>query len=188
MQAFYTSIPLVAIAEIGDKTQLLSLMLAARYRVIWPIIGGILIATLINHGLSAWAGEAFSHILNGEFLSLVTSCLFLVLGVWILIPDKIGDAPHYLDRYGPFLATLIAFFLAEIGDKTQMATIALAAQYQSILWVMLGTTLGMLVANIPVIFLGEKLLRRIPFSYVRTAASSAFLACAALGFLRYFEF
>jgi putative Ca2+/H+ antiporter (TMEM165/GDT1 family) len=156
MDAFITSTSLVALGEVGDKTQLLAFALACRYRVHWPILAGILIATLVNHGLSAWLGVFLAQTVPDNWLTLVLGVSFIALGLWMLIPDAdedLDDAP----RWGPFMASLVLFFLAEIGDKTQVATVALAARFdQAFVAVVAGTTLGMLIANAPVIWLGNR--------------------------------
>lgn len=175
MESLFTSTLTVALAEIGDKTQLLSLLLATRFSNKWAIIAGIIVATVINHGLSAWLGQQSIQWLHDEWVQWILSGSFIAIGLWILIPDKLDDEPNLMAKFGPFLATCILFFLAEIGDKTQVATIVLGAQYQSLLWVTLGTTLGMLLANIPVIMFGEKLMQRLPLNTTRMVAAGLFI-------------
>lgn len=178
MEALLHSTLVVTIAEIGDKTQLLSLFLAARFRQRHSIIFGILIATLVNHGLSAWLGAWLVDIIPQRVGQWLIGGGFILVALWVLIPDKEEDAPSKLDKYGAFAATLVLFFLAEIGDKTQLATVILAAQYQSILWVTLGTTIGMLAANLPVIYAGGWLMKRISFTYARWTACAVFTLMA----------
>jgi putative Ca2+/H+ antiporter (TMEM165/GDT1 family) len=178
MQAFLVSTGLVAIAEIGDKTMLLAILLAARWRKPWPIIAGILVATLLNHGLASAVGVLAGEYLDGPWMRWVLGLAFLGFAGWALIPDKLedDDAPNQISGGSVFLATAIAFFLVEMGDKTQIATIALAARFQDIALVAAGTTLGMMIANVPAVFLGEALARRIPLRYVRWAAAALFAA------------
>lgn len=169
----------VALAEIGDKTQLLALLLAARFRKPWPIVAGILVATLLNHALAAWFGTLVAQWLNPDVLRWVVAISFLAVAVWTLKPDKLDDEDGALPARGAFVATTIAFFLAEIGDKTQVATVLLAAKYQPFWEVVAGTTLGMLVANVPVVLLGSRLADRLPLKTARTVAAIVFLALAA---------
>ncbi|MDF2368238.1 TMEM165/GDT1 family protein [Sneathiella sp.] len=176
MEAFFTSVLTVALAEIGDKTQLLSLFLIARFNKPWSIIAGILIATLLNHAASAWAGVWLGQFLESTAGVWVIGGSFIVVGLWLLIPDKEGEPTSRWDTYGAFLVSLILFFLAEIGDKTQIATVLLGANFGSLVLVTLGTTLGMLVANVPVIFFGAALMRHIPLRAARTAAAVVFVA------------
>ncbi|MCW5773134.1 MAG: TMEM165/GDT1 family protein [Rhodospirillaceae bacterium] len=180
MEAFLVSTGVVAIAEIGDKTQLLALVLATRYRRPVPIILGILVATLANHALAAWAGGLAAAWLGPELLRWILGGLFLVMAIWCLIPDKAGDVPKSGAAAGAFVATVIAFFLVEIGDKTQLATVALAARFESILLVTAGTTLGMMIANAPVVLFGDVIARRLPLGAVRVVAALIF---AVLGVL-----
>lgn len=186
MHALFTSVPLVAIAEIGDKTQLLSILLAARYRTFWPIVAGIAIATTLNHGITAWAGYAFAHRFNAGLVEMLACVLFITIGLWALKPDKAEDSPECLNRYGAFTASALAFFIAEIGDKTQLATLTLAAQYQSLLLVTIGTTLGMLIANIPAILAGDRLLARLPMARIRLMAALLFIGFGAAGLVNIF--
>lgn len=186
MSALLHSFLLVAVAEIGDKTQLLSILLAARFRCFWPIIAGILVATLINHGLTAWAGSALGDQLHPHWLQLGVSLFFIGIGLWVLVPD---DAPKEdaLRTFGAFTTSLITFFLAEMGDKTQLATLTLAAEYADTLMVIIGTTLGMLAANIPAIFFGEKLLEKLPLGAIRYTACAMFFAYGSWGLWQYFN-
>ena len=168
----------VALAEIGDKTQLLALLLAARFRRPWPIIAGILVATLLNHALAAWLGALVAHWLTPEALRWIVAGSFLAIALWTLKPDAIDeDAP--LSAHGAFLATTLAFFVAEIGDKTQVATVLLAAKYSPLWEVVAGTTLGMLLANVPVVLLGHRFADRLPLRAARVTAALVFLVLAA---------
>jgi Ca2+/H+ antiporter, TMEM165/GDT1 family len=165
IEAFFISSALVALAEVGDKTQLLSLMLAARYRRPWPIIAGILVATLANHALAAGLGAWVTQWLGPELLRWLLAASFLAMAAWMLVPDKLDEdaAPRRLQHWGVFGLTLAAFFLAEMGDKTQVATVMLAAQHGThaagYAAVVAGTTLGMMAANVPVVLAGERLMR-----------------------------
>ena len=174
MEAFLVSTGIVALAEIGDKTQLLAFMLAARYRKPVPIVLGILAATLVNHGLAGAIGSWLTAQIEPTTLRWVLGLSFLAIAVWVLIPDKLGDSGLGLGRYGVFGATLIAFFLAEMGDKTQIATVALAAQYQQLAAVVTGTTLGMMIANVPAVLLGERIAERMPVRWVHGIAAALF--------------
>lgn len=177
MDSIINSFLLVAFAEIGDKTQLLSFLLASRFKKPWPIIAGIFVATLINHWLAAWLGVVGGQLIPLEWQRWILATIFLGFAAWILIPDK-DDGLKAPSGLGAFLATLVSFFLAEMGDKTQLATIALGAQYQSSLNVTIGTTLGMMAANVPAVFLGEKILKIIPLKVMRIIASLLFVAFA----------
>ena len=178
MEAFFLSTALVAVAEIGDKTQLLALVLAARYRKPVSIILGILIATLANHALAAWAGAAVAGWIGGEAMRWILVAIFLAMAAWCLVPDKADEGPQVAREAGAFLATLVAFFIVEIGDKTQIATVALAARYNSLVLVTAGTTLGMMLANAPVVLFGDAIAKRLPLRIVRLIAAILF---AALG-------
>lgn len=169
----------VALAEIGDKTQLLALLLAARFRKPWPIVGGILVATLLNHALAGWLGTLVAHWLQPDVLRWVVAGSFLAVALWTLKPDKLDDAESGIPAKGAFVATTIAFFIAEIGDKTQVATVLLAAKYSPLWEVVVGTTVGMLLANVPVVLLGSKLADRLPLKAARYTAAVVFLALAA---------
>ena len=179
MSALFASAGIVAIAEIGDKTQLLSLVLAARFRRPLPIIAGILIATLANHALAAWAGEWVATQLGPQLLRWLLGLSFIAIGLWALKPDTIEAGAGERGQLGVFLTALVAFFLAEIGDKTQLATIALAANYNALVAVVIGTTLGMMIANVPVVLAGDRLLRRIPLRTIRWVAAGMFAAIGA---------
>jgi putative Ca2+/H+ antiporter (TMEM165/GDT1 family) len=178
VQAFLVSTGLVALAEIGDKTQLLALILAARFQRPLLIIFGILIATLANHAGADLAGTLLGNLLAGEWLRRVVGLSFLAMAVWALFPDKHDANDGPLSRGGAFVTTVIVFFLAEIGDKTQIATIGLAARFDQLTAVVIGTTLGMMLANIPAVILGDRLAGRLPLTAIRYAASFVF---AALG-------
>jgi putative Ca2+/H+ antiporter (TMEM165/GDT1 family) len=175
MDAFLISTGIVAIAEIGDKTQLLALVLAARYRKPWPIVFGILLATLLNHGLAAGFGALVAAWAGPALMRWAIGLGFIAMGLWCLIPDKPDEGPRRFERAGPFLATLVAFFLVEIGDKTQIATVALAARFQDLVAVTAGTTLGMMLANAPVVFFGDALAKRVPLGLVRGGAAAIFV-------------
>lgn len=176
MEAFLVSTGVVALAEIGDKTQLLAIVLAARYRQALPIIFGILLATLANHALAAALGTAVAAWLGPDTLRWVLGIGFIAMAAWILVPDKADDGPAAASRAGAFLATLVAFFLVEIGDKTQIATIALAARFDDVLVVTLGTTTGMMLANVPAVLLGDVAAHKIPLRIVRPVAAGIFVA------------
>nr|WP_321439410.1 TMEM165/GDT1 family protein [uncultured Hyphomonas sp.] len=175
MEALYTSTAVVALAEIGDKTQLLAILLATRFRAPVPIILGILLATLANHFLAALVGVSAANLLDGEWFRYIIAASFIIMGLWTLIPDKLDDLDDKPTRFGAFLATLIAFFLVEMGDKTQLATIALGARFDQIIWVTAGTTLGMMLANVPAVFLGHELIERVPLNIVRFIAAALFV-------------
>ncbi|WP_218309189.1 TMEM165/GDT1 family protein [Alteromonas antoniana] len=175
MDAFLTSTTAVTLAEIGDKTQLLTLLLVSRFRNPVALILGILTATLLNHGLSAWMGQFIGSFMSRDTGNLILGISFILMGAWLLIPDKPENVPGRFDHLGAFWVTTILFFLAEIGDKTQVATVLLAAEYQSVLWVTAGTTLGMLLANLPVIYLGQKLLDITPVRAIQMVASGLFI-------------
>ena len=169
----------VALAEIGDKTQLLSLMLAARYpKHAWPIVWGILLATLVNHALAAYVGHWVAGLLSPEVLRWILGIGFLVLGAWLLIPDKLDEDQATKTAKGAwaiFVLTTSLFFIAEMGDKTQIATIALGAKYDSVLSVTLGTTLGMMLANAPAVWLGKQFTKRLPIAWVHRIAATIFI-------------
>jgi putative Ca2+/H+ antiporter (TMEM165/GDT1 family) len=174
MNPLLISTVVVALAEIGDKTQLLALVLATRFRQPVPIIAGILAATIANHLLAATAGYYLSDLLGGTWFRLLVAVSFLAMAAWTLIPDKADEAQGSGDRWGAFLTTLVAFFLVEIGDKTQLATLALAARFHSIVLVAAGTTLGMMIADVPAVLLGEAATRIVPLRYVRWGAAALF--------------
>ena len=176
MDALFVSTLAVAVAEIGDKTQLLALVLAARYRKSWPIIAGILAATLLNHALAGWFGSLVTAWVDPTWLRWGVALSFLAVAAWALVPDKLDEDEVKAPRFGPFVATLIAFFIVEIGDKTQVATIALGAQFQDVLLVALGTTAGMMLANVPAVWFGQKIVDVVPLKVVRSIAAALFLA------------
>ncbi|MCJ1885732.1 TMEM165/GDT1 family protein [Pseudomonas sp. LA21] len=175
MESLFVPTLIVALAEIGDKTQLLALVLAARFRKPWPIIAGIIAATLANHFAAGAVGSWVASFFSATTLSWVLAACFLAVAAWTLIPDKLDDDEEgALKKFGPFLTTLIAFFLAEMGDKTQVATVMLAAQYPHFWLVVLGTTLGMLIANVPVVLAGNFAADRLPLNLIRRLAAAAF--------------
>jgi putative Ca2+/H+ antiporter (TMEM165/GDT1 family) len=174
MEAFLISTGIVALAEIGDKTQLLAFILAAKFRKPVPIILGILAATLVNHGFAGALGAWITSLLSPQTLRWVLGVSFLAMAGWTLIPDKFEEEDAQLAKSGVFVATLIAFFLAEMGDKTQVATVALAAQYNSLVSVVAGTTLGMMLANVPAVLLGDRIANRMPVRLVHGIAAAIF--------------
>jgi putative Ca2+/H+ antiporter (TMEM165/GDT1 family) len=175
MEAFLVSTGIVALAEMGDKTQLLALILAARFRKPWPIVLGILVATIANHALAGAAGAWVTTVLGPHVLRWVLGASFIAMAVWMLIPDKMeDDEDSSTPRFGVFGTTLVAFFLAEMGDKTQIATVMLAAQYQAWGWVVAGTTLGMMLANAPVVWLGDKITQLVPIRVVHVVSAAIF--------------
>ena len=179
MEPLLISTGVVALAEVGDKTQLLAFILAARFKKPLPIILGILVATLVNHGLAGALGVWITASIDAEILRWVLGVSFIAMAVWTLIPDKIEEEETAVAlKFGVFGATLVTFFLAEMGDKTQIATVALAAHYATPWMVVAGTTLGMLIADVPAVFLGDKLAGRIPMTLVHRIAAAIF---AALG-------
>ncbi len=180
MDAFLASTLSVFIAEIGDKTQLLSLFLISRFSRRTPIILGILIATLVNHGLSAWLGAWVASWLPPAWVPWLVAGSFVAIAVWLLFPDKDDSEESRLLGLGAFGATTIMFFLAEIGDKTQIATVVLAARYDATFWVIVGTTVGMLAANIPVLIAGKWLMARLPLAAARVCASILFVVLAVV--------
>ncbi|MDV5171792.1 TMEM165/GDT1 family protein [Photobacterium rosenbergii] len=178
MSVLAISITSVALAEIGDKTQLLSLLLASRYRKPIPIILAIFFATIANHALAAWLGVVVADYLTPEVLKWVLVVSFVAMAGWILIPDKLDDDEQISNR-GPFVASFIAFFIAEIGDKTQVATTMLGAKYSdALVWVVLGTTIGMLLANVPVVLIGKLSAERMPLSLIRKITAALFFGLA----------
>ena len=181
MEAFLVSTGIVALAEMGDKTQLLSLVLAARFRKPWPIVWGILVATLINHGLAGAVGSWVTTQLGPEALRWVLGGSFLAMAIWILVPDKLDNGDEDAQpRFGIFATTGAAFFIAEMGDKTQVATVMLAAQFNSWFWVVAGTTLGMMLANAPVVWLGDAITRRISLKWVHRISAVVFAVLGGL--------
>jgi putative Ca2+/H+ antiporter (TMEM165/GDT1 family) len=186
MEAFLVSTGVVALGEMGDKTQLLAMLLAARFRKPWPIIAGIFVATIANHAAAGAVGGWVAQALGPDVLRWVIGLGFLAMAAWMLIPDKIdGDAVlKQPARWGVFGTTIIAFFLAEMGDKTQIATVALAARYPDLVAVVLGTTLGMMISNVPAVFLGDAIAKRVKMALVHGIAALIF---AVLGVLTLFN-
>jgi Ca2+/H+ antiporter, TMEM165/GDT1 family len=185
VEAFLVSTGVVALAEMGDKTQLLAFVLAARFKRPLPIILGILIATLLNHGLAGALGAWIVSAVSANVMRWALAASFLAMAVWILIPDKLDETnTSVAPSLGVFGTTLVAFFIAEMGDKTQIATVAMAAHYKAAVWVVLGTTLGMLIANVPAVYLGEKFAARIPMKLVHRIAAGIF---AVLGVVTLFS-
>lgn len=175
MEALLVSTGVVALAEIGDKTQLLAFILAARFKKPLPIILGILLATIVNHSLAGAVGAWITHVLSPEVLRWILGASFIGMAIWTLIPDKIDDEDTRIaHQFGVFGTTLITFFLAEMGDKTQIATVAMAVHYAAPVLVVIGTTLGMLIADVPAVFVGDKLADRIPVHWVHRAAALVF--------------
>jgi len=184
VEAFLVSIGVVALGEIGDKTQLLALMLSVRFRKPLPIIAGIVVATLANHALAGWLGNLARSALPPNVLRWAVALSFFAVALWALRPDTLDDGePPPTSRWGVFGVTVIAFFLAEVGDKTQIATMVLAARFDALLAVILGTTLGMLIADVPVVLIGKSAAARIPFKAVRIAAAIVFAALGVFALL-----
>jgi len=185
MEALFISTGVVALAEIGDKTQLLAFILAARFKKPLPIILGILVATLLNHGLAGALGAWVNSVLSPEIMRWVLAASFIGMAIWTLIPDEIEEEETQVAKHlGVFGATLVTFFLAEMGDKTQIATVALAAHYATPVLVIAGTTLGMLVADVPAVFVGNKFAAKIPMKLVHSIAAAIF---AVMGLLTLFQ-
>jgi len=174
METIINSFLLVAAGEMGDKTQLLALLLVAKYRRPWIILAGVLVATLLNHAFAAMVGSWISSFLSPEVLRWSLAFIFFAFALWILVPDKEEEVKES-GKFGVFLSTVVAFFLAEMGDKTQLATVALGAHYSNFYLVTVGTTAGMMASNVLAIFLGQKILKRIPMKWVRVVASVLFL-------------
>lgn len=179
METLFNSFLLVFIGEMGDKTQLLSLVLVARYRKPWTILLGVLVATLLNHALAAYAGGWVAAQIPHDYLKWGLALTFFAFAIWILIPDKEGDVKSG-DRWGVLTTTIVAFFIAEMGDKTQLATVALGARYPSAFLVTVGTTLGMMGSNALAVFLGDAFLKRVPMKWVRVAACLLFIVFGIL--------
>jgi len=178
MRSVVTSFFLVAVSEMGDKTQLLALTLASRYRRPWVVMAGILVATLLNHTLAAGVGSWVSAHVPARVMAAVLAATFIGFGFWTLVPDRLDEEPRP-DPFGPFLTTTVLFFLAEMADKTQLATVALAARYRSIVLVTVGTTLGMLASDGLAVFLGDRLAERVPMVWIRRVAAGLFFAFGA---------
>ena len=185
MEALYISTGVVALAEMGDKTQLLAFILAARFKKPVPIILGILLATLVNHGLAGALGAWITSVMSPDTMRWVLGLSFLGMAIWTLIPDKIEEEETQVaQKLGVFGATLVTFFLAEMGDKTQIATVALAAHYGAPLLVIIGTTLGMLIADVPAVFVGNKFADKIPMKLVHSIAAGIFAVMGVLTLLK----
>ncbi len=181
MEAFLVSTGIVALAEMGDKTQLLALILAVRFRKPVPIVLGIFVATIVNHGLAGALGAWLTQLIGPDLLRWVLGASFIAMAVWMLIPDTIDEGDEGQEpRWGVFGTTMVAFFLAEMGDKTQIATVMLAARFDAYYWVVAGTTLGMMLANVPVVYLGERMTRLVPMRVVHIVSALVF---AVLGVL-----
>jgi Ca2+/H+ antiporter, TMEM165/GDT1 family len=184
MEAFFVSAGIVALAEMGDKTQLLSLVLAARFRKPWPIVLGILVATLANHALAGAAGAWLTTVLGPQVLRWILGASFLAMAAWIMVPDKLDEeGASKAPRFGVFGTTVIAFFLAEMGDKTQVATVMLAARYSAWASVVAGTTLGMMLANAPVVWFGDRITRLVPIRIVHLVSAAVFVALGVAAFV-----
>ena len=180
MMSLVSSFAVVALAEMGDKTQLLSLVLATRLRKPWPIVAGILVSTLANHAMAGGLAAWITHVVGLGVMMKVAGAAFLAMAAWVLVPDKLDAQDTVKTHGGVFLTTVLLFFMAEMGDKTQVATIALAARYESLAAVVAGTTLGMMLANVPVVFFGGAIAKKVPLSIVRKVTAFAF---AILGVL-----
>ncbi len=173
----------VFLAEIGDKTQLLSLMLALRFRAPWMITLAILLATLLNHAAAAWVGSLVTDWVSPDVLQYLVAASFFAVALWALIPDKLDEKETTMNGYGVFFTTAFLFFIAEIGDKTQVATILLAAEYSATTMVIIGTTVGMLLANVPVVFFGEKLANKLPLNWIRRGAALLFAVLGVIALI-----
>jgi putative Ca2+/H+ antiporter (TMEM165/GDT1 family) len=185
MEAFLVSTGIVALGEMGDKTQLLAIVLAAHFRRPWPIVAGILVATLANHAAAGAVGGWVAQAVGADVMRWVIGLSFLAMAAWMLVPDKLDDdAGGREHRFGVFGTTVIAFFLAEMGDKTQIATVALAARYTDVAQVVLGTTFGMMLANVPAVFLGDRIAQKVSMRVVHGIAAVIF---AVLGVLTLFN-
>ena len=174
MESYFVSTGIVALAEMGDKTQLLSLVLAARFRKPWPIILGIFFATLANHFLAGAVGTVIARQFGPDVMRWALGLSFIAMAVWMMIPDKIDETKEHDSRFGVFGTTLIAFFLVEMGDKTQIATVALAAKYDALVAVVMGTTIGMMIANVPAVLLGNITAEKLPVKLVHGVAAAIF--------------
>ena len=184
MEAFLVSTGIVALAEMGDKTQLLALILAVRFRKPIPIVLGIFVATIVNHGLAGALGAWLTQVMGPDLLRWVLGASFIAMAVWMLIPDTLGEQEEGEEpRWGVFGTTVIAFFLAEMGDKTQIATVMLAARFDAYYWVVAGTTLGMMLANVPVVYLGERMTRLVPMRVVHIVSALVFAVLGVLALM-----
>jgi Ca2+/H+ antiporter, TMEM165/GDT1 family len=180
MEAFLVSAGIVALAEFGDKTQLLALVLAARFRRIWPVIAGIFVATLLNHALAGAVGAWLTILLAPETLRWLVAIAFFAMAAWVMVPEEEDGETIRAPRLGVFGTTVVAFFLAEFGDKTQLATVALVIQFETLVPVIMGTTLGMMIANVPAVLVGDRVAQRLPLQLLRFVAAMLF---AGLGVL-----
>jgi putative Ca2+/H+ antiporter (TMEM165/GDT1 family) len=183
LEAFLLSTGIVALAEMGDKTQLLALVLAARFRRPVPIIAAILLATVVNHGIAGALGSWLTAVVDPDVLRWVLGLSFIAMALWMLVPDKLDADEEAPSRYGVFMTTLIAFFLAEMGDKTQVATIALAAKYAAFSLVVLGTTVGMMIANVPAVLIGDRVAGKLPLRMIHGVAAAIFAILGVLALL-----
>jgi putative Ca2+/H+ antiporter (TMEM165/GDT1 family) len=183
LEPLLVSTGVVALGEIGDKTQLLAIVLTATFRRPWPIIAGILVATLANHALAGAVGNAVAAWLGPDWLRWVIGLSFLAMAAWMLVPDQIDDAAARGGRFGAFGTTVVTFFLAEMGDKTQIATVALAGRYPELVQVVVGTTLGMMLANVPAVLLGDQIARRVSMKLVHGIAAAVFALLGVLTLL-----
>ena len=184
MEAFLVSTGIVALAEMGDKTQLLALILAVRFRKPIPIVLGIFVATLVNHGLAGALGAWLTQVIGPDLLRWVLGASFIAMAVWMLIPDTMDEQKDGQEpRWGVFSTTVVAFFLAEMGDKTQIATVMLAARFDAYYWVVAGTTLGMMLANVPAVLLGDQIARRVSMTLVHGIAAAIFAVLGVLTLL-----
>ena len=183
MEAFLISTGLVALGEMGDKTQLLAMLLAARFKRPWPIVLGILVATLVNHALAGLVGDTVARWMGPDWLRWVIGGSFLAMAVWMLVPDEADEVEGGKARFGVFGTTVIAFFLAEMGDKTQIATVALAARFSDLWAVVAGTTFGMMLANVPAVFFGDRVSRLVPMRVVHAVSAAIFAVLGVLTLL-----
>lgn len=183
MDAFLISTGLVTLAEMGDRTQLLAFLLAAKFRRPLPIMLGILIATLANHAFAGFLGQWFAELVTPNVLRWVLAVTFFAMAAWMMIPDKLNDDAPDNTKYGVLVTTIMAFFLAEIGDKTQVATVALAARFDDLFWIVAGTTLGMMIANVPAIYLGDKFADKLPVRLIHIVAALLFVLLGVLTLL-----
>ncbi|WP_432785293.1 Putative manganese exporter [Oligella sp. MSHR50489EDL] len=188
MDAFIASILAVALAEVGDKTQLLALFLTAVFARKSAIVLGIFVATILNHAVSAWFGVWISEHLSQSTLTWIVAISFIAVGLWLLIPDKDDEVDEKYMKWGAFVATTVLFFFAEIGDKTQIATVLLAANYNDFVMVLMGSTAGMMLANVPVVYMGAWLMKVLPFKLVRIGACILFLILGVATLLRHYYF
>ena len=191
LSAFLISFAVVALSEMGDKTQLLALLLAAKFRKPAPILFAIFLATVVNHGISAILGQWITTVLSETVLLWIVSLGFIAMAAWMLIPDELDDESESINKwqkYGVFGATFVLFFLAEIGDKTQVATVALAARFDSIGWVTLGTTLGIMLVNAPAVFIGNKLAEKLPIALIHKIGALVFLIIGIAALVQHYFF